>query len=507
TARCAVLGDIAARVLRVAGYDVEVANYIDDLGRQVAVMIHGYLNFKDQVEKKVNFKDDYYLGLIYVKGAEDLASRDDGEEIVRKILHEMEEPGSEENLLAKKLVDSALKGQLETLWRMNIYYDLLIWERHIISSGLFDEAIRKMMEKNPKACYKVESGPDKGCIVLNMSEFGEKYTKNKKPYKILTRSNGVSTYTGKDIAFQLWKFGEARGFFKYIPFIKQPGGKMLYTTILEDEGASDSSSLVGSLEFGGASRAINVIGYEQKFPQQVVKAAMKILGFEEHYNNSQHLSFKHVWLPGQKFSGREGTWIGYHADAAMEKSVSKAKDIIKSQNPELSQETQDKLAEIIGVGAIKFYLAKFDLEKEIVINWDALLNFEGDASPYVQYSCVRARSILEKAKERGIEIPGDDLDVDFTLLQTREEKELYFNLAQLPKKIKDTSNTLSINLIIQSALEIADKFNRFYHACPVLRSDVPEALRNARFMLVKDSITVLTNLLQDVIGIGIPERM
>ncbi|MBD3187317.1 arginine--tRNA ligase, partial [Candidatus Bathyarchaeota archaeon] len=421
-----------------------------------------------------------------------------------------------ENILAKELVDKALKGQLQTLWRMNIFYNLLIWERHIVSSGLFDSAISSMQDKNPDACYKIESGGDKGCIVLDMSMFGEKYTQNKKPYKILTRSNGVSTYTGKDIAFQLWKFGEASGFFMYEEFVQQPNGKLLHSTNLPAEVAGEKrkdpkdggeNHTGNENDFGHADRAINVIGFEQKYPQQVVRSALKVLGYDHHYDNSAHLSFKHVWLPDQKFSGRKGTWIGFHADAAMDKAVKKARTIIKGQNPDLSADNRDSLAEIIGVGAIKFYLAKFDLEKEITINWDDLLNFEGDACPYVQYSCVRAGSILEKARERGIPIPAVDATINASMLDTPQERALYFIISQLPSKIREICQSLSINQAPLYALEVADKFNSFYHECPVLRDDVPDDLQVARLMLVQDTILVLNTLLERVLGIQVPVRM
>ncbi len=506
TARCAVLGDLAGRLLKMAGYDVEVENYVDDLGRQIAVLLHGYNRHKAEIERKPGEKADYYFGLVYVKGSEEVDDQPGGEDIVRDILHKMEDPSTPENKLAKEIVDQALKGQLETMWRMNIFYDLLIWERHIISSGLFAQAIETMMKRSPKTCYKVESGDDKDCVVLDMSSFGEKYAQDKKPYKILVRSNGVSTYTGKDIAFQLWKFGEASGYFSYEPFVAQPNGHELYSTAI-DEAKGKKAKKAPKLQFGNADRVINVIGYEQKFPQEVVKSSMKVLGFEEHYENSQHLSFKHVWLPDQKFSGRKGTWVGFHADAAIDKATAKALAIIKEQNPSMPAAEQDAIAAAIGVGAIKFYLAKFDTEKEITIVWEELLNFEGDACPYVQYSCVRAQSILNKAKETGVAIPDARSALHAQDLDTPEARALCFSLAQLPGKVAACSASLEINQIPLYALEVADRFNKFYHECPILRADVPAGVQQARLHLVQDTITVLQQVLHQLMGIDVPPRM
>jgi len=506
TARCAVIGDIAGRLLKMAGYKVEGENYVDDLGRQIAVLLHGYNQHKAEVVRNPGDKADYYLGLVYVKGSEDIDDKPGGEEIVRDILHKMEDPSTPENKLAKEIVDQALRGQLDTMWRMNIFYDVLIWERHIITSGLFAQAIETMMKRSPKTCYKVESGDDKDCIVLDMSSFGEKYAQDKKPYKILVRSNGVSTYTGKDIAFQLWKFGEASGFFSYEPLVTQPNGQPLFSTII-DEGKGKHSKKAPKLSLGNADRVINVIGYEQKLNQEVVKSAMKVLGFEEHYKKSQHLSFKHVWLPGQSFSGRKGTWVGFHADAALDKATEKALAIIKGQNPDLPSSEQETIAATIGVGAIKFYLAKFDMEKEITIVWDDLLNFQGDACPYVQYSCVRAQSILNKAKEAGVAVPDARSALQAQDVDTPAARGLYFSLAQLPGKVASWSASLEINQVPLYALEIADKFNKFYHECPILRPDVPGPVQTARLLLVQDTIVVLRQVLYQLMGIDVPQRM
>ncbi|MFX0098899.1 MAG: arginine--tRNA ligase [Candidatus Hodarchaeota archaeon] len=503
-ARCAILGDLTGRLLRIAGYDVEIDNYVDDLGAQVGVLVYGFRNFKADVEKKPEYKDDYYFGLIYVKAAEDIENRPDGEDIKRDILHKMEDPSTEENKIALTLADLALKAQLETLWRLNIFYNLVIWERDIVASGLFTNALKLMQEMNPQSCFKVESGPDKDCIVLDMSSFGKKYMQNKKPYKILMRSNGVSTYTGKDVAYQIWKFGEAEGYFKYRKYLDQPNEEILYSTYVE-ENSKDGDSV--DITFGHADRVINVIGFEQKYPQQVVRTSLKILGFEKHYENSYHLSLKHVSLPGKKFSGRKGTWIGFDADTAIEKAIAKALEIVAEQNPELSSEYQEELASIIGIGSIKFYLAKFDLEKGITINWDDLLNFEGDSCPYVQYSCVRAKSIMNTAIERNITVPGEIDKLKPSKLSLPEERNLYFSLAKFPSKIEELSRVLNVNQIPQYALEIADKFNKFYHVCPVLGKDVEEELREARMILVQDTIKVLTIVMEDLMGIQIPEKM
>jgi arginyl-tRNA synthetase len=274
---------------------------MDDLGRQVAVLTWGYKNIRDKVPKKNEYKDDFWLGLIYTEASKLIDNNEKLEKEIKIILKKMEEGNNEFSDSAIKLVDMVVNSQLKTLSRMNIFYDLLIWEKDIIKSGLFKEALNKML-KSPKV-YKIEEGVDTNCIVLDMSSFGKNYETLKKTYKILVRSDGVSTYTGKDIAFQMWKFGLADADLKFKIFGKQTNNMDLWETNVN--GKSND-------EFGHADKVINVIGYEQKFPQQVVYYALKIMGYEEAFNNSHHLSFQHVWLPEQvAFSGRKGTWIGF----------------------------------------------------------------------------------------------------------------------------------------------------------------------------------------------------
>ncbi|MHA1409093.1 MAG: arginine--tRNA ligase [Candidatus Odinarchaeia archaeon] len=489
TLRTAVLGDITARLLKKAGFNVEVQNYMDDLGRQVAVLTWGYMNIKEKVPKKQEYKDDFWLGLIYTEASKTIDENEQLEEEIRQILKKMEEGDNKYSELALKLVDMAVKGQLETTSRLNIFYDLLIWEKDIVQSGLFQEALTKML-KSPKV-YKIEEGEDAGCIVIDMSSFGDIYKTLKKSYKILVRSDGISTYTGKDIAFQMWKFGLAKANLKFKVFGKQKNGELLWETNKDGE---------TNERFGNADKVVNVIGYEQKFPQQVVYHALKIMGYEEAFKNSYHLSFQHVWLPEQiAFSGRKGTWIGFHSDAVLDKAVTLAYTEVDKRNPDMPKDIKKRIAEIIGVGAVKFYLAKYNPEKKIVINWKEAINFEGDSAPYIQYVIVRINSILKKTKEKSIE-------ADYSLLKDESEIDIIRHLSKFPSLIKYSSINYQYHLIPQYALQLSNKFNVFYHKLPVLKAKNRE-LRNARIQLIKNVKNVLKICLSDILGIDIPEKM
>jgi arginyl-tRNA synthetase len=325
-----------------------------------------------------------------------------------------------------------------------------------------------------------------------MGEFGEEYQQMEKPYKIIVRSNNVATYTGRDIGLHFWKMNLISGKFKFKKWGTQPNGQELWET---HSGGKYSEI------FGHGDVAINVIGYEQKFPQQVVNHALKITGFEEAYQNSHHLSFKWVWLPDQQaFSGRKGTWIGFEADAALNKAVELALEEVKKRHEgEFSEELMEKIAEIIGVGAVKYYLGKVNPEKKIVIKWEEVLNFEGESAPYIQYAYVRTQGIFRKNE-------GTVKKADPSLLTHETEIALMRLIAKFPQLIEEVATNFNIHQIANFALVLADRFNDFYHQVPVLQAPSPE-LRTARLELVQAINILFKILLVDLLGIDVPDRM
>ncbi len=492
TMRCAVIGDITGRVLKKAGYQVEIENYMDNLGRQVAVLVWGYqhLNREEYEQKAPQAKDDFKLGLLYTGASQKIEEKPELESEIQDIIAKLENSDPEISPIAANIVDKALKGQLETAWRMNIFYDLLIWESEVINSGIFEETLTKLLQS--KYVYKITEGEDKGCIVVDMSEFGEDYQKMEKPYKIIVRSNNVATYTGRDIGFHFFKLNLAKGKFKFRRWGTQPNGLDLCETSKEGE---------HNEQFGHGDLVINVIGQEQKFPQQVVNYALKIAGHEKEYQNSHHLSFEWVWLPGQQaFSGRKGTWIGFEADAALNKAVELAvEEVRKRHEGEFSEDLIKAIAESIGVGAVKYYLARYSLNKAIVIKWEDVLNFEGESAPYLQYAYVRTQGIFRKY-EGIVQNPNP------SLLTHESELELIKLIAKFPRLIREVVTNLNIHEIANYALTLSDKFNEFYHQVPVLKAP-SEELKIARLQLVHAINILLKILLVDLLGIQVPERM
>ncbi|MCX6775928.1 MAG: arginine--tRNA ligase, partial [Candidatus Micrarchaeota archaeon] len=307
------------------------------------------------------------------------------------------------------------------------------------------------------------------------------------PDKILVRSDGTATYTGKDIAFQLWKFGILPNKLMFNVFMKQPNGRQLYTTGRKGK----------RMKFGNADLVVNVIGMEQKYPQKVLVSLLQSMGYDKESGNSVHLSYEHAWLPDEKFSGREGTWIGYTADELIEKAVEYAKGEIKSRFREMGEKEKEEIAHAVGVGGIRFDFLKTTPEKKIIFRWEDALNFEGDSAPYIQYSHARAARIIEKSagKYRG---------VDCSILNSVDERRLVKLIAKFPSVVRSAAKDCRPHYIADYLINLAAAFSKFYTTSPVLTA--PDKERKARLALVACTKVVLKNGLE-LLGIEAPERM
>ncbi|MDI6819545.1 MAG: arginine--tRNA ligase [Candidatus Hodarchaeaceae archaeon] len=473
--RNAVIGDTMARILRALGYEVEVQNYIDDMGLQVAQTLCAYQTIK----KKPRAKFDHTLGMLYIDIHRRLGGEPELERYVREILMELERGEGRLARMARQLSERCVKANLQTTDRLNISYDLLVWESDIARSGILQEVLARLRQTP----YIVEgTGERAGTLILRLSDFGIED-------KVLVRSDGTAVYTARDIAYQLWKFGRTKAglLFKY--HSKRPDGTRTYTT-------SRGGKL--SRKFGQADEVINVIGAEQKFPQQVVFSTLMALGLKSEYQNSHHLAYEHVWLPTGKFSGRRGTWVGYSVDEVIEEAVQRAYVEVDKRNPDASEKFKRCVAELVGVGAVRFSLIQTSPEKKVVFKWEEALNFEQNSAPAVQYSHARACSILRKAGKLGGKHPYDKFELP-------EEQKLIKLLAKMPEVVRTAGEKLQPNMPALYAAELALEFNKFYEVAPVIEAETVE-LRGARLHLVNCARIVLRNAL-NLLGIIAPKSM
>ena len=475
--RNALLGDSVARILAADGYEVERMDYIDDLGLQVAQSLWGFLNYDSNPQGKF----DTWLGHQYVGIAKKFEDDKEVIEGVRNILKAMEEGENEIAAAGRQLAERCVTAQYETAFNFGVYHDILIFESDILHT-IFDEGIEYI--KRNDAVILEKDGKNTGCWVVKLSEeFEKEFGKMENPDKVLIRSDGTAVYTGKDVIFHLWKFGKLNNNFKYESFITQPNGKV----------AHKSSPGGKTMTFGDATKAINVIGVEQKYPQRVIVEVLRRLHFTKEASSLCHLSYEHVGLPEEKFSGRKGTWIGYTADELLEEAKGR---VMEKVNPDVPEEEKGRIARTVGVGAIKFSFLRTNSDKRITFKWDEALSMDGNSGPYIQYAYVRTKGILTKATTR----PNVD-NVSFN----SSEKQLLKSLALLSDTISRSSREMAPHHVAQYVLDVAADFTNFYSSSPVLSAE-DEKIRSTRLAITLATSIVLKNGL-DLLGIDCPERM
>lgn len=474
--RNAVIGDTMARILRAIGYEVEVQNYIDDMGRQVAETVLA----NQLIKRKPRAKFDHVLGLVYAEMHKRIREEAELEGMVREILAGLERGKGRWAAMAKRMTQRCVEANLGTADRLGVSYDLLVWESDIARSGMLRETLERLEATN----RIIEGTGDRaGTLILKLSDLGMED-------KVLVRSDGTAVYTARDIAYQLWKFGRTRSKLRFKLHSKRPDGTKTYTTTQKGKPIA---------KFGCADKVINVIGAEQRSLQRVVFAALKALGLDKESQNSYHLSYEHVWLPSGKFSGRKGTWVGFSVDDVIEEAVARARVVVEEHAPGASERFWREAAEIVGVGAVRYSLISTSPDKKIVFKWDEALNLDRNSGPAVQYAHARACSILRKARHRG----RGRYSVD--VLKLPQEMRLVKLLAKFPEVILEAGKKLQPHLLALFAAEVAMAFNTFYEAAPVIDAETRD-LRAARLSLVNCVRIVLRNSLC-LLGIAAPERM
>ena len=503
-ARNPILGDALARILDKRGHSVFRHYYIDDVGRQSSVVAYGY----DKLGRpQPNDKSDHYVGKIYTitcclveierlrkKTSELKLSSSEELSKVTTVLDEWlsiseelkqkypslfaalsEKMGSEINpegdisklnldyengsLKAKKLVrivsELCLKGFRETLERIKIFYDSWDWESDLVWSKKVTDVLQKL-----RSSPFVHSDGDVlefNAEKVAVSLFLKPKLGLKEDYEIpsltLIRSDGTTLYTTRDIAYTQWKFTRAE-------------------------------------------KVINVIGMEQSLAQLQLKLALYALGDKDYADNFVHFAYNLVSLPGYKMSSRRGRYITF--DEVLDEAIERAYKEVSKRSPKLSEKEKQKISNFVGIGAVRYALIDIDPSKPVVFTWDKVLNFETNSAPYVQYTHARACSILRK-----IEYQADSQNLG--LLEEKLEHELILSLSNFPDVFLEAAEYLKPNIIADYVNALADKFNSFYNAFPVIKAETTE-LRDARVLLTEAIKIVFFNALT-LIGVFAPDRM
>ncbi|MGY5853514.1 MAG: arginine--tRNA ligase [Candidatus Thorarchaeota archaeon] len=489
--RNAVIGDTLSNVLEWTGHDVVRIDYINDLGLQIAQLTWKLMQIE---ENPGDTKYDHYLGHLYVEVQETFEKDKDVEEEIREVTRQLEDLSSPEAKKSGIMVTDCVKAQCQTAYRLGIYHNYQVWESAIAHSGLLDAAKKSMLD-----CENIEmleEGEKAGCIVAKLDRFDE-FKDMKDPNKVLFRSDGTRTYTGADVALQMWKFGILKDPFRYTLFEKQPNEADVFRTSI----TGDANGI------GDIDLVFNVIATRQAHPQKLVYTILDLLGHEKQSENSHHIAFEFVGLEGVDFSGREGTWIGYSCDEVLDKAKELALAEVSKRNPDESDEFKESAAEQVGVGAVRYMLLKASPDRKITFKWEEALDFNGDAAPYLQYAHARALRILEKAETEVADSARLDMltsDAEFELIKAMSKlpEEILEVVRGLTKDVWGTSFTS--NRLTAYTYGLATLYSKFYDTSPVLKAE--QDLREARLALVRAFKTTIANSLS-ILGIPVVDRM
>ena len=433
--RNSIFGDSLARLLKLAGRDVTTQYYVNDMGRQIAIIVCGITELGLKIEDYEGEKLDHKIGKLYfdankaVEEDENLASKVD--ELIQKY-----EQGEDDELnkIFEQVVSSCISGMKETLQRININHDDFVWEGRFVRSGEVDDLVSYIQREG----FTREDD----VLYIDLTDF------NIEKEFVLRRSNGTSLYSTRDLAYHKYK-------------------ATLGDTVLD------------------------ILGSDHKLAAKQIKVI-----FEEIFRQTapEVIFYEFITLPEGSMSTRRGKFVS--VDELIDEAVLRAHDEIKSRNPDLSEEEISPMAEEIGIGAVRFFIAKLSPEKHLTFKWDEALSFErGCAS--IQYAHARACKLLKKS---GKDV--DSLTVSDDWVPDEAEQDLIRQIAKFPQVVEDCAAKKRVHNITQYCQDLAGSFNKFYKSEQVIGSDVEDT----RLILVDRARTTIRNAL-DILGVSAPEKM
>jgi arginyl-tRNA synthetase len=540
--RNATLGDTLARALRFRKTPVEVQNYIDDLGVQVADIIVGFREIDRKSLSEIRTiadttRFDYYCWDLYSRVTDWYDGQPERLAVRARALHDLEEGHNETADIGAFIADRIVRTHLKTMARLNIGYDLLTYEGDILRLQFWAHAFEIL--KAQGAVFLQTEGKLKGCWVMRIDE-GDAVAQDEPAgdagesggpgkdlarEKVIVRSNGVVTYVGKDIANQFWKFGLLGRDFRYRLFGTQEGGRPLWATT-----SGDTDPVAPP--FGHARRIYNVIDSRQMYLQALLSQALRTLGHPDEAERSVHFSYEMVALshataralgyepevsrqdageaarkPFVEVSGRKG--LGVKIDDLLDTLIENAAAEVAKRNPEIRPDDRARTAGQIAIAAIRYFMLKFSRGKLIVFDIEEALSFEGETGPYLQYAVVRANNIFNKLQEREGHTIADIVSaLDQTPADELESLDCWamvLEASRLDDVVDQVVRSLEFSGLAKYAFGLAQMFNAFYHRYPILGEERPELKRwrAAAVSYVRDEIARALALM----GIDVPARM
>ncbi len=505
--RNACLGDTLVRSLRFLDYEVEVQNYIDDTGIQMADVVWGLLHHrKKSIDgvKEIDHLAAYLWNLysevnrLFQADEQLLQARN---EVHRKI-EEKEEP---EYSMGDYISRQVLRDHIRVMAAIGVRYDLLVRERDIIELDFFEEAAGIL--KREGIMYRSKDPQKQGCWVIQYDRENIE--------KVIIRSNGTVTYIGKDIAYTFWKVGLFQNDFYYQPFYTYDDAHEIFITDFESGKQIET--------FGRGLRVYNVIDTRQSYLQNIISQVLSSLTAAGEAEKFAHFSYEMVALTPRcvkemglqiarededkayvEVSGRKG--IAVKADELIARLKEKSSEEVKLRNPQMDDGRVEEIAADIAVGALRYFMIKFTANTVIAFDFKEALAFEGDTGPYLQYAVVRINSILRKMEDQAIETKPEELDL--SILDSKEYDvtyDLLLLLSLLEIQVEFALGGSEISAIANYTFSICQKFNHYYHLFPVI-AEADSQKRNLRktvILLVKDRLEKLLHIM----GIPIPPKM
>lgn len=554
--RNSVIGDTFVNILRAAGNRVEVQNYIDNTGVQVADVVVGFIHIEQMTLDGIKELDrslpadrpfDYYcwdlytrVGLFYRDGNIEREQNPEKLNLRAGILHAIEEGNNPTAELADYVATRNVECILDTMERLGIHYDLLARESEILHLHFWERAFQLMKERG--ALHFSSEGRTKGCWVMPFESHTG--TEEHESDKIIVRSNGTVTYTGKDIAYQLWKLGQLGLDFNYKPFRSYPDGHATWVTTTEAN--ADTQPGVPRPNFGAGAIVYNVIDTRQSYPQEIVKRGVAAIVPELGAEASVHLSYEMVALspaacdelgielteedrkrPYIEMSGRKG--LGVKADDLINRLEADALAEVKTRHADLSEDEQRATAHAIAVGALRYFLLKFTRNSVIAFDFKEALSFEGETGPYCQYAAVRANAIFRKlgARQAGslsTESSSDRID-EHPIAETRnvisenadeirkifeaESGDDIWSLFMLAARLEEANAQAAANaepaFLAKYTFNLAKAFNLFYHRHRIIGEE--DLAKQSVLILVAEYTRRQLTAALATLGIDVPERM
>jgi arginyl-tRNA synthetase len=524
--RNAILGDTFVRLLRFAGREVDVQNYIDNTGVQVADVVVGFLRLEKKSRAEIEAltcqpRFDYFCWDLYAQVSRWYEQDKQNRDARHQVLHALEEGGNETALIADLISIAVLRRHLETMDRLDIEYDFLPRESEILHLHFWDAAFTKLKDSGVLT-FETE-GKNKGCWVMRRGKAPAKDAENpeiaEEDQKVIVRSNGTVGYVGKDIAYHLWKFGLLGRDFGYRKFYRYPNGHDCWISTTDGE--------PNHPHFGDVAEIYNVIDARQAEAQNTVVEALRGLGYNEQADHYTHFSYEMVALTPRcaaelgyelseedkarsyiEVSGRKG--FGVKADDLIDTLIASAKKEVDPRHPQLSDEERRTIATQIAVGALRYFMLKFTKPSVIAFDFKEALSFEGETGPYAQYAVVRASNIFRKG---GLDpdafvasyVSSAEFAKYLNGADGNEIWELWLASSKTSYVIDQCIATTEPAYLAKHVFQLAQLFNAFYHRHPIL-AESDEGRK--RFLLATVAV-VRRELIRAlaVMGITVPSAM